>query len=68
MKHIKDLTGKEIASDELEAAFTRIEVTTDVNEEVLQEMADISQEADYIKTNEIDGLIDLEAIKKITAN
>ncbi|PIC77672.1 nitrate ABC transporter substrate-binding protein [Sporosarcina sp. P19] len=68
VKHIKDLTGKEIASDELEAAFTRIEVTTDVNEDVLQEMADISQEADYIKTNEIDGLIDLEAIKKITAN
>lgn len=66
VKHIKDLTGKELESDELEAAFSRIVVTTEVNEEVLQEMADISQEADYINTNEIDGLIDLQAINQIT--
>ncbi|ARK23825.1 nitrate ABC transporter substrate-binding protein [Sporosarcina sp. P37] len=68
VKHIKDLTGKELNSDELEAAFSRIEVTTEVNEDVLQEMADISQEAEYIKTNEIDGLIKLDAVKKITGN
>lgn len=67
VKHIKDLTGKELGKEELEAAFSRIEVTTEVNEDVLQEMADISQEADYIKTNEIDGLIDLQVIKGITS-
>lgn len=67
VKHIKGLTGKELDKAELEAAFSRIEVTTEVNEDVLQEMADISQEADYIKTNEIDGLIDLNVIKEITA-
>ncbi|WP_040759296.1 aliphatic sulfonate ABC transporter substrate-binding protein [Sporosarcina newyorkensis] len=66
VKHIKELTGKELDKAELEAAFSRIEVTTEVNEEVLQEMADISQEADYIKTNDIDGLIDLNALKGIT--
>lgn len=65
VKHIKDLTGKELNADELEAAFSRIIVTTEVNEDVLQEMADISQEADYIKTSEIEGLIDLDVIKKI---
>ncbi|AXH99517.1 aliphatic sulfonate ABC transporter substrate-binding protein [Sporosarcina sp. PTS2304] len=68
VKHIKDLTGKELGADELEAAFSRIEVTTEVNKEVLQEMADISQEADYIKTNDIDGLIDLKVISEITSN
>ncbi|GKV64746.1 MULTISPECIES: aliphatic sulfonate ABC transporter substrate-binding protein [unclassified Sporosarcina] len=67
VKHIKGLTGKELGKEELEAAFSRIEVTTEVNEDVLQEMADISLEADYIKTNEIDGLIDLQVIKAITS-
>ncbi|PIC65185.1 nitrate ABC transporter substrate-binding protein [Sporosarcina sp. P13] len=67
VKHIKDLTGKELEAAELEAAFSRIEVTTAVNEDVLQEMADISQEADYIKTNDINGLIDLKVINEITS-
>ena len=49
IKHIKDLTGKEIDKDELEAAFSRLKVTTSVNEEVIQEMADISKEADYVQ-------------------
>src|SRR5699024_880116 len=53
VKHLKDVTGKEVNKDELAAAFNRLEVTTDVNEKVIQEMADISEEADYIPGNDI---------------
>ncbi|BAQ09018.1 sulfonate ABC transporter substrate-binding [Bacillus sp. OxB-1] len=63
IKHIKDLTGKEINKEETAAAFQRLEVTTDVNEQVIQEMADISKEAGYIDSNDIDGLIDLSLLK-----
>ena len=56
IKHIKELTGKEIDKNEIEAAFKRLEVTTSVNEEVIQEMADISKEAGYVKSNDIEGL------------
>lgn len=59
IKHIKSLTGKEINKEETAAAFQRLEVTTDINEQVIQEMADISKEAGYIDSNEIKGLIDL---------
>ncbi|MFS0577397.1 ABC transporter substrate-binding protein [Sporosarcina sp. 179-K 3D1 HS] len=63
IKHIKDLTGKEINKDETAAAFQRLEVTTEVNEQVIQEMADISKEAGYIDSNDIDGLIDLSLLQ-----
>ncbi|WP_445683345.1 aliphatic sulfonate ABC transporter substrate-binding protein [Sporosarcina sp. FSL W7-1349] len=62
IKHIKDLTGKEINKEETAAAFQRLEVTTDVNEQVIQEMADISKEAGYIDSDDIDGLIDLSLL------
>lgn len=65
VKHLKDLTGKEINEDELEAAFNRLEVTTDVNEKVIQEMADISKEADYIPSNDIDGMVDLSILDEV---
>ena len=65
INHIKDLTGKEIDEKEAEAAFNRLEVTTDVNEQVIQEMATISKEADYVPTDDIEGLIDLSILKKI---
>lgn len=64
-KHIKELTGKEIDKAELEVAFKRIIVTTSVNEEVIQEMADISKEAGYIPSSDIDGLIQLDQLKSI---
>lgn len=63
MKHLKDLTGKELNKDEVDAAFSRLAVTTDVNEEVIQEMADISKEAGYIPSSDIKGLIDLSLLK-----
>ena len=67
IKHIKDLTGKEIDKEEIEVAFSRMEVTTDVNEEVLQEMIDISVEAEYAKSNDIEGLLQLDHLKAIEA-
>ncbi|MBS4176764.1 ABC transporter substrate-binding protein [Lederbergia citrea] len=63
IKHIKDLTGKEINKEETAAAFKRLQVTTDVNEQVIQEMADISKEAEYIPSNNIDGMIDLSFLE-----
>lgn len=63
IQHIKELTGKEIDKAETEAAFSRLQVTTDVNEQVIQEMADISKEAGYVESNDIDGLIDLSILE-----
>ncbi len=63
IEHIKDLTSKEIDKEELKTAFARLEVTTYVNEAVIQEMADISQEAGYVESNDIDGLVDLSTLE-----
>lgn len=63
--HIKDLTGKEIDEAEAEAAFSRLEVTTEVNEQVIQEMATISKAADYVPSDDIDGLINLSILEKV---
>lgn len=65
IQHIKDLTGKEIDKEETEAAFSRLQVTTDVNEQVIQEMADISKDAGYVDSNDIDGMIDLSILEGI---
>jgi NitT/TauT family transport system substrate-binding protein len=64
--HLKKLTGKELNRDEVKAAFSRLVVTTDVNEKVIQEMADISKEAGYIPSNKIDGMIDLSVLKEVS--
>jgi NitT/TauT family transport system substrate-binding protein len=64
-KHLKDLTGKELNKEEATTAFSRIIVTTDVNQKVLQEMADISKEANYIPNNDIKGLVDLSFLKEV---
>ncbi|WP_432361169.1 ABC transporter substrate-binding protein [Sporosarcina sp. UB5] len=59
IKHIQDLTGKAINEEETAAAFAKLEVTTEVNEQVIQEMADISKEAGYVTSSDIEGMIDL---------
>ena len=66
IKHLKDITGKELTKEEVTAAFSRLEVTTDVNEKVIQEMADISKEAGYIPSSDIKGLMDFSILKKIS--
>lgn len=68
IKHLKELTGQEIDKDEIEAAFNHLQVTTSVSEEVIQEMIDISKEADYVKSNNIDGLIQIEQLKLVAEN
>jgi len=65
IKHLKDLTGKALDAKEVNAAFDHLAVTTDVNEKVIQEMADITEEAKYIPSNKIDGLVELKYLKKV---
>lgn len=65
IQHIQNLTGKEIDKEETAAAFSRLRVTTDVNEKVIQEMADISLEAGYVESNDISGMIDLSILESI---
>ncbi len=59
------MTGKEINKEETAAAFDRLEVTTDVNAQVIQEMADISKEAGYITSSNIDGMINLSFLEEL---
>ena len=63
VKHLKDLTGKELNKDEVKAAFSRLLVTTDVNQKVIKEMAEISKDAGYITSSDIKGLMDLKILK-----
>ncbi len=62
--HIEKLTGKKIDEKEAEVAFSRLQVTSEVNEQVIQEMATISKKAEYIPSDDIDGLIDLSYLKR----
>lgn len=64
IKHLKDLTSKELDQKELDVAFDHLQVTTDVNEDVIKEMAKISKEADYISSDDVDGLVDLKYLKE----
>lgn len=63
IEHIKELTGKEVDAEETQAAFEHLEVTTDVNEQVIKEMAEISKEAEYIDSDDIEGLINLDYLE-----
>ncbi|MBM7699505.1 aliphatic sulfonate ABC transporter substrate-binding protein [Kurthia huakuii] len=66
LKHIKDITGKELSKEEVTESFKRLTPTTAVNEEVLQEMATISKEAGYISKDDINGLVNLSYLKEAT--
>lgn len=64
LNHVKDITGKELAKEEVEKAFERLTPTTEVNEEVLKEMATISKKAGYISKDQIDGLVNLTYLEE----
>lgn len=64
LAHVKEITGKELSSEEVTKAFTRLKATTDVNEDVIQEMATISKEANYITSDNIDGLVNLKYLNE----
>lgn len=66
LKHVKDITGKELSKEEVTESFKRLTPTTDVNEKVLQEMATISKEAGYISKDDIKGFVDLSYLKEAT--
>ncbi|MFD4815576.1 aliphatic sulfonate ABC transporter substrate-binding protein [Peribacillus butanolivorans] len=66
IKHLKKLTGKELSKEEVTSAFSRLEVTTEVNEQVIQEMADISKEAGYVPSSDIKGMVDLSILKEVS--
>ena len=63
--HIKEITGKELSKEEVTLASKRLVPTTDVNEQVLKEMAEISKEAGYIATDDITGLINLSYLNEV---
>jgi NitT/TauT family transport system substrate-binding protein len=63
IKHIKDLTGKELKESEIKAAMERSTATYEVNEQVLKEMAAISKEAGYTSSDNIDGFVNLSFLQ-----
>lgn len=65
--HITDITGSELSKEETLEASDRLYPTHEIDEEVLQEMATISFEADYISSDDIDGLINTEFIDRVTS-
>ncbi len=67
ISHIKELTGKELDKKEIDVAFEKLIVTSEVNSSVVEEMAVISKEAGYIDSADIEGLIDLSELDKIKA-
>lgn len=65
LDHIKEITGKELSSDEITKAFARLKATTDVNVDVIKEMAVISKEAGYINSDNIEGLVNLSYLNEV---
>ena len=63
LDHIKEITGKELSKDEVTKAFERLTPTTNVKEDILEEMATISKNAGYISTDSIDGLVNLSYLE-----
>ncbi|RUL51572.1 MULTISPECIES: aliphatic sulfonate ABC transporter substrate-binding protein [Lysinibacillus] len=63
LDHVKGITGKELSKEEVTKAFERLTPTTDINEDVLKEMATISKEAGYITSDNIDGLVNLSYLE-----
>jgi len=63
--HIKRLTNKELSLADIQEASKRLEVTTSLKTEVLQEMAETSKAAGYIPKSNIDGLVNLKYLQAI---
>ncbi len=66
LDHVKGITGKELSKEEVEKAFERLTPTTNVDEDVMKEMATISKNAGYISTDDIDGLVNLSYLEEAT--
>ena len=66
INHIKEITGKELALDEVTKAMERTIPTYALNEDVLKEMAKISKDAGYITSDDIEGLVNKEFLDETT--
>ncbi|QQK74649.1 ABC transporter substrate-binding protein [Salicibibacter cibarius] len=58
--HIEEITGNELDHEETLEASDRLNPTYEINEDVLQDMATISYEAEYMQSDDIDGLVNTE--------
>lgn len=65
VEHITDVTGSELSEEETLEASERLYPTYEIDEEVVQEMATISYEAEYMDDDDIDGLINTEFIDNV---
>ncbi|MBO8163236.1 MAG: aliphatic sulfonate ABC transporter substrate-binding protein [Brevibacillus sp.] len=65
--HIKKLTGKDLNASEIKQAMARSQATWEVNEQVLREMAAISEEAGYTRSDNIDGFVNLSYLQEVVA-
>src|SRR5699024_3377375 len=65
--HITEITGSELSVEETLAASERLYPTHEVHEEVLQEIATISYESDYMSSDDIDLQINTEFIDNVTS-
>ncbi|GAF12644.1 ABC-type probable sulfate transporter, periplasmic binding protein [Bacillus sp. JCM 19046] len=63
VQHIEAETSSTLDIDEIKQSMQRLFPTTDVNEQVLQEMAEISHEADQMTSTDIEGLVDLSYLE-----
>lgn len=63
LAHIEEITGKALAEEEVVKAFDRVTPTSEVKEDVLQEMAQISLDAGYTTKDDITGLVNLEFLE-----
>ena len=63
--HIAEISGQELDYEETLEASNRLNPTYEINEEVLQEMATISSEAEYTPSDEIEGLVNTEFLDSV---
>ncbi|MBB6450993.1 NitT/TauT family transport system substrate-binding protein [Geomicrobium halophilum] len=65
IEHIEELTGNELDQEKLHSANERLNATYELNVDIMQEMATISYDAQYTRTDDIKGLINLEYLEDV---
>ncbi|QQK78747.1 ABC transporter substrate-binding protein [Salicibibacter cibi] len=65
IEHIEEITGDSLDYDETLEASDRLNPTYEINEDVLQDMATISYEAEYMQSDDIDGLVNTEFLDTV---
>lgn len=65
---LKILTGNDYAKDTVLGAFSRTNMTTVLNEEALEDFADVAYEQGFISALPKDGFVDTSMMDKMTEN